>query len=135
MQPGDLLYIPMGQYHQVENLAQNSLHWTISVAPLSQFSILEQAFKQVYEEKTYNQLSIEAKQAFNQLHPMYKNANHTLANSDLTHAIKVCFAALNEIVSSEEFLLSQQNGNRNAALKLFSQPSDELIESLTQCSA
>lgn len=132
MNPGDLLYIPIGQYHQVENLESNSFHWTVSASLLSQLSILEEAVKQLYQENVYNKLSDEAKNSLNQLHPMYKKPYGALSASDLSKSLKACMIALNEIVTDETFLIHQQGQNRNVALKLFSQPSDELIGSLLQ---
>ncbi len=133
MNPGDMLYIPIGQFHSVENLSDNALHLTVSMSFKPLFCILEDVLHEIYNPIDQTTLSTNATNILNALHPVY-TSEKPLTQKDLMASLKQLCQLMEEVVSKEAFVLTQNHIKRNKHLDVFVTPSSELIEELAACS-
>lgn len=129
MQPGDILYIPIGYYHQVENLSPNSLHYTVSLSFRPQISILDDIMASVEEQAIFDQLATKTKSMLNSNHP-----EHNSNNDDLENHVRDLIKRLSVVINDEAIVNAlckkYQQAPGNAHLKVFNRPSKELIDDL-----
>jgi ribosomal protein L16 Arg81 hydroxylase len=128
MDPGDLLYIPIGQYHSVENLLDNSCHLTLSLSFKPALSLIEEALKEIYT--TADSLLSEPSYLWlNRKHVVYRNKK-PLDKEKLLEEIEGLLGVLKEVVSQESFIEKQNEMEKNKILQFCHRPSDEFIEDL-----
>lgn len=133
MNPGDILYIPIGQYHSVENLSSNSLHLTISLSFRPLFSLLEDILMAIYLPSHESNFSLNTKAILNQIHPVYHN-DASIGKQEILEALSQLYVAMQEIVTKDDFIATQNKVQKNNHLQIFVTPSDELTEELASCS-
>lgn len=133
MQPGDMLYIPVGQYHCVENLTDNALHLTVSMRFKTLFSILEDALAALLEPEIVTNLSTAARQMLEKVHPLYKS-EQPIAEKELIQSTELLCNVIKEVVSSKAFIANQHLVTKNKHLNVFITPTDEFIEEIAECS-
>lgn len=133
MKPGDILYIPIGQFHSVENLSNNALHLTISMSFKPLFEIIEDLLSNMYDVKNQSELTENAVKILNELHPIYYHEK-ALKTEHLVAGLKQIFELLQEIASQDTFVESQNVIKRNKHLEIFRTPTDQYIEELITCS-
>ncbi len=133
MQPGDLLYIPIGQFHAVENLSDNAFHLTLSMSFKPLFSMLEDILKKIYTPSQESNFSIEIKALLNEIHPAH-GYDESIKEKEMLSSICRLSEMVEGIASRSDFLAGQSKIKKNDYLKVLTSPTDELIEEMLLCS-
>jgi len=133
MEPGDVLYIPIGQFHTVENLTDNALHLTVSMTFKPLFTILEDVLTDIYSPEQSASFSVELKNTLNELHPVY-HTDATITEHDMSVAISKLGQILQEIAYKPEFLAAQNKISKNNYLKALITPTEAFIDEMLTCS-
>lgn len=128
MCPGDVLYIPIGQFHSVENLTDNALHLTVSMAFRPALSILEDTIKALYTSESLL-FSASAKKIINSIHPIHALMG-PIDKEILLEQIVNIFDVIKEIIGQDIFIESQNQIYTNDLLKVCHTPTQEFIEEL-----
>lgn len=131
--PGDILYIPIGQFHAVENLENNSLHWAISMSYKPLYTMLDDVLLTILSSSSPLDFSDKVKEILNEVHP-FCLANHPLSLGDMRIAANKFKTLFDEIFQDENFLKMQNQPDRNKHLDMLVEPSQELIQELIECS-
>lgn len=132
MRPGDILYIPIGQYHCVENLTNHALHLTISMSFKPLTALLEDALNYINSANLMT-LSDKSRQQLNQLHPVHQTSQPP-SKEQLLNSLKMLQHVLNEVIVDDNFYHSQLQVNQNRHLAIFTTPTEEMISEILTCS-
>ncbi len=127
MEAGDILYIPIGQFHSVENLTDNALHLTVSLHIKPLFTVLEDILLKIYSPES--NFPIEVKDILNQINPIYQHPI-PISNNEMLQHINILFDAIKQIVTTDDFIAHQNNIQKNKHLKICVSPTEELIEEM-----
>lgn len=131
MLPGDILYIPMGHFHQVTNLSDNALHYTISCNFRPTYTMLDDILNLINEADFQSEIPREVREILNQVHPMHlKNEVDT---TDVSDALKKLSKLIDILSTSTKFLELQNKPKQNKRLKVFTSPNKKLIEDIVSC--
>jgi len=133
MYPGDILYIPIGQFHYVENLANNSLHLSTSLSFKPLANILKDILQSLCSADPEIIRNSNLQQIFDKLHPVY-SYGEKLSEDQIASSLEELFLAAKEIAATNTFIKQQQQLLKNDHLKIFTTPSEELIEEMVACS-
>jgi len=131
-EPGDVLYIPIGQFHAVENISNNALHLSVSMRFRSLASLLEDVLQEIYDLPQNHPLSDQAYKIINDIHPVHTQAKPLDENALLT-AFDDLHTATREIIRQSDFIEKQNIVKKNKHLKIFTTPADETIAELVKC--
>jgi hypothetical protein len=132
MQPGDMLYIPIGQFHNVDNLTNNAFHLTLSMSFRPLLSIIEDAFKEIYTSPHLS-LSAESLHTINEVHPLLKK-NSPIKKEELLEALARVNDVLKELLTQDSFVENQNKIQSNEILELCYTPTEQFIQELINCS-
>ena len=132
MAPGDVLYIPIGQFHQVENLEDHSLHLTVSLNFRSAYTVFEDAVAELNSGALGGdgrQLLSETWNLVNKPHPVHTNQKPLTAN-DLMPELEKIFDQLRAIARQTRFVEQQNSVQRNKQLQALPCPSKSFIDEI-----
>lgn len=130
-EPGSLLYIPIGQYHSVENLSNNALHLTVSMSFKPQISVLNTIYNALYDTQ-YNHCFSEKTRAFlNSTNFTFNKKTDPKAVTTILQGIQL---ATKELIKQPEFMDKLNTKKQNKHLLAFSEISDEIIQEMVDCS-
>lgn len=126
MYPGDVLYIPQGQFHEVNNLSNNALHLTCSIG---QKTCLQFLYELLDAAKHCDQMGLSEKtnSILAQPHPVHLH-NHPLTSQKAIDYLKGLIPALNDITTDSNFLSKVSQDNYNKLHKLNDHSIDYIID-------
>jgi hypothetical protein len=128
MQPGDMLFIPQGQYHEVNNLTNNALHLTCCIRQQSCVTFLNQLIERTKFCDQLN-LSCEALAALAQPHP-YHLDKQTITASEAIPYLESLIPALKEVAHDKDFLDVASEPYDNKLLTINELPFENIIEEI-----
>jgi|GEM_PF-3284607 hypothetical protein len=129
MNPGDVLYIPLGQYHMVENLAKNSLHLTFSLSFKPSVELIFDAIKAAYKIEDFQNNDNESIKILGRPHIAYRDKDE-ISYQDILNEMTIIFEALKEISKNDIFIQSQKMKDNGAYIKMLKKPSADFVKSI-----
>ncbi len=126
MNPGDILYIPIGQFHEVENLSNHSLHLTASMVYKNLPILMSEILASMSSIKEKN-ASPELLSLLSQLHPA-QCSNTAISKDSLIDSLKDVVKLMELVVRHDSFPEMHLARVRNRYLDILKQPSDDWLQ-------
>ena len=129
MNSGDILYIPIGQFHSVQNLSNNAFHLTFAMSFKPMLSIVENLLQFIYSNDRENQIPEGALELLNQIHPVHLEDDNP-AEEQLISSVALLFDAFKILLKNPQIIKKEAEIPSNYHLKALAKGSKELIREL-----
>ena len=126
MNPGDILYIPIGQFHEVENLSNHALHLTVSMVYKNLPILISEVLASMSSIKERD-ASPELLTLLSQLHPA-QHSDTPISKESFIGSLRDVVKLMELIVRHDSFPEAHLTRVKNRYLDILKQPSTDWIQ-------
>ncbi len=128
MKPGDILFIPLGQFHQVQNLEDHSLHYTFSIYPKKRADIVSDIANIMQNPNDFD-IPCDLKADIDAFHPITRGH---VNQADIDAEINTITAIFHRLAKENFFLKTQQHLDSDLDLMAYAKMDDANVDELLQ---